>query len=261
MPEFVFHWMVFGEVYDDLGLERPHRDGAQQQPFPDGEYGCLFHARSLERPFSDGVHEDVCRGMDEDTQAVGLEGVAGEAVAFHALLELPYEQLVAPAAAVGLLVEVLLADAPDVGNDEPDVELAFLGVLRLDHDPLWQEPCAGLVAELPVSPHGMVEQLVVMPHPLYGGLRGLIALQHAVPRQACDEEHAAVVQAGPVHQLVGAEVASPRTVMMVFGHASRRQAMSQRMVSSKLTALFLRPGLSSGRIILPVYPSKTISGM
>ena len=207
MPEFVFHWMVLGEVYDDLGLERPHRDGAQQQPFPDGEYGCLFHARSLERPFSDGVHEDVCRGMDEDTQAVGLEGVAGEAVAFHALLELAYEQLVAPASAVGLLVEVLLADAPDVGNDEPDVELAFLGVLRLDHDPLWQEPCAGLVAELPVSPHGMVEQLVVMPHPLYGGLRGLIALQHAVPRQACDEEHAAVVQAGPVHQLVGAEVA------------------------------------------------------
>ena len=99
MPEFVFHWVVLGEVYYDLGLERPHRYGAQQQPFPDGEYGCLFHARSLERPFSDGVHEDVCRGMDEDTQAVGLEGVAGEAVAFHALLELPYEQLVAPAAA------------------------------------------------------------------------------------------------------------------------------------------------------------------
>ena len=52
MPEFVFHWVVLGEVYYDLGLERPHRYGAQQQPFPDGEYGCLFHARSLERPFS-----------------------------------------------------------------------------------------------------------------------------------------------------------------------------------------------------------------
>ena len=61
MPEFVFHWMVLGEVYDDLGLERPHRDSAQQQPLPDGEYGCLFHARSLERPFSDGVHEDISR--------------------------------------------------------------------------------------------------------------------------------------------------------------------------------------------------------
>ena len=81
MPEFVFHWMVLGEVYDDLGLERPHRDSAQQQPFPDGEYGRLLHTCSLERPFSDGVHEDVCRGMDEDAQAVGLEDVAGEAVA------------------------------------------------------------------------------------------------------------------------------------------------------------------------------------
>ena len=199
--------MVLGEVYDDLGLERSHRDSAQQQPFPDGEYGRLLHTCSPERPFADGVHEDVCRGMDEDAQAVGLEGMAGEAVALYALLELPYEQLVAPAPAVGLLIEVLLADAPDVGDDEPDVELALLGILRLDHDPLWQEPRTGPVVELPVSPHGVAEQFVVMPHSLYGGLRGLIALQHAVPRQACDEEHAAVVQAGPVHQLVGAEVA------------------------------------------------------
>ena len=55
--------------------------------------------------------------MDENAQAVGLEGMAGEAVALHALLELPYEQLVALAPAVGLLIEVLLADVPDVGDD------------------------------------------------------------------------------------------------------------------------------------------------
>ncbi len=42
---------------------------------------------------------------------------------------------------------------------------------------------------------------------------------------------------------------SPRTVMTVFGHAARRQVMSQRMVSLKLTVLILRPDLSSGRII------------
>ena len=41
----------------------------------------------------------------------------------------------------------------DVGDDEPDVELAFLGKLRLDDDPLRQEPRTGLVVELPVSVH------------------------------------------------------------------------------------------------------------
>lgn len=69
MPEFVFHWVVLGEVEYDLSLERSHRYGAQQQPFPDGEYGRLLHTCSFERPFSDGVHEDVCRGVDEDSQS------------------------------------------------------------------------------------------------------------------------------------------------------------------------------------------------
>ena len=69
MPEFVFHWVVLGEVEYDLGLECSHRDGAQQQFLPDGEYGRLLHTCSLERPFSDGVHEDVCRGVDEDSQS------------------------------------------------------------------------------------------------------------------------------------------------------------------------------------------------
>ena len=66
---------------------------------------------------------------DEDAQAVGLEGVAGEPVTVHSLFELPYEQLVASAPAVGLFVEVLFHRAPDVGYDEPDVQLAFLGVI------------------------------------------------------------------------------------------------------------------------------------
>ena len=70
------------------------------------------------------MHEDVCRCVHEDAQAVRLEGVAGKPVALHAFLELAYEQLVAPSSAVGLLVKVLLADVPDVGDDEPDVELA-----------------------------------------------------------------------------------------------------------------------------------------
>ena len=61
--------LVSQRVEYDLGLERSHRYGAQQQPFPDGEYGRLLHTYSLERPFSDGVHEDVCRGVDEDSQA------------------------------------------------------------------------------------------------------------------------------------------------------------------------------------------------
>ena len=207
MPELVFHRMVFGKVENNLGLEYPHCDGIEQQFFPDGEYGGLFQSCSPQRPLADGVHKDVCRGMDEDAQAVGLEGVAGEAVAVHALLELPYEQLVAPAPAVGVLIEALLVDVPDVGHDEPDVEFAFLGVLRLDHNTLLQSPRASLVAELAVGPHGVVEQLVVVPHPLDGGLRDGVVLQHAVPCQARDDEHAAVVQHGPVHQLVGAEVA------------------------------------------------------
>ena len=207
MPEFFFHGMVLCKVQDDLGLEDSHRDGVEQQFLPYGEDGRLFQPGSPQCPLTHGVQEYVCRGVDEDAQAVGLEGVAGEAVAVHALLELPYEQLVTSAPAVGLLVEALLVRAPDVGDGEPDVELSLLGVFRLDHDPLRQEPRAGLVVELPVSPHGVVEQLVVMPDPLYGGLRDRVVLQHAVPCQARDEEHAAVVQHCPVHQLVGAEVA------------------------------------------------------
>ena len=205
--DFFSHGMVLGKVQYDFGLEDPHRDGAEQQLLPDGEYGGPLQSRPPEGPLAHGVHEDVCRGMDEDAQAVRLEGVAGEPVALHALLELAYEQFVASSSAVGFLIEALLVRTPDVGYDEPDVELARRGVFRLDHHPLGEEPRAGPVVELPVCPHRVMEQLVVVPDPLDGGLCDGVVLQHAVPRQAGDEEHPAVVQHGPVHQLVRAEVA------------------------------------------------------
>ena len=145
VPKFFFHRMMFGEVQYDLGLEDPHRDCIEQQFLTDGENGSLLEARSAKCPLANGVHQYVCRGIDEDAQPVGHEGVAGESVAIHSLLELAYEQLVTSAPAIVLLVEVLLADVPDVGHDEPDVEFSLLRVFGLDHDTLWQEPCASLV--------------------------------------------------------------------------------------------------------------------
>ena len=109
-----------------------------------------------------------------------LEGVAGEPVALHALLELAYEQFVASSSAVGFLIEALLVRTPDVGYDEPDVELARRGVFHLDHHPLREEPLASPVVELPVCPHRVMVQTMVVPDPLNGGLRDGVVLQHAI---------------------------------------------------------------------------------
>ena len=198
--------MVLRKVQYDLGLEDSHRDSIEQQFLSDGEYGGLFKACSPQCLLAYGVHEDVCGSIDEDAQAVCLEGVTGETVTVHPFLELAYEQLVASASTVGLLVQVLLHRASDIGHYEPDVEFSLLSILRLDRDPLVETPCGGLVVELSVSPHRVMEQLVVASNPLYRSLRDRMVLQHAVPCQAGDEQHLAVVQGGPVHQLVGAEM-------------------------------------------------------
>jgi hypothetical protein len=45
---------------------------------------------------------------------------------------------------------------------------------------------------------------------------------------------------------------SPRTVIVVFGHAARMVAMSHWSVSKTLAVLFLRPGFSNGSIRRPL---------
>lgn len=72
-----------------------------------------------------GVHKDICRSMDEYPQLVCLERVAGHPVAFHSLLELPYEQLVSTTSAVVLLIKVLFHHGLNVGHYESDVEHPF----------------------------------------------------------------------------------------------------------------------------------------
>ena len=69
--------MVLRKVQYDLGLEDSHRDCIEQQFLSDGEYGGLFKACSPQCLLAYGVHENVCGSIDEDAQAVCLEGVAG----------------------------------------------------------------------------------------------------------------------------------------------------------------------------------------
>ena len=147
--------------------------------------------------------------MQEDTQAVGVEAVAGEAVALHPLLEMTYVQLVLASLTVGGLVECTGIGAADVAYDEADVGLsAHLGHLHLDHHPLRKRPRACLVPELAVFSDGMPEQLVVMAYLLRELLYYRLGHQDAVGCKAGDEEHLSLQrEAHPVHQLVGAEVA------------------------------------------------------
>ena len=209
MSKFLVHWMVLGILNDHLGLEYFDADGSEQDALPDGEQRSLLKRRVPKRPFPEREHQVVGHSVQEDAHAVGIEGVAGEPLALHALLELAYVQLVLSPLAVGGLVQVTCHDAADVAHDEADVGLpALLRHLHLHHHTLAIAPGASLVGELTELADGMLEQLVVVPHLLRKLPHDGLCHQHAVGRESRDEEDAPLQGARyPVHQLVGAEVA------------------------------------------------------
>ena len=104
MDEFRIHRVMLGKVHTYLALEYPDRDGVVHQFLTDREDGGLLQSRPPQCFLSDRVHENVCCGIDEDTQPVRQERVAGEPVSVHTLLELSYEQFVASTSAVASLV-------------------------------------------------------------------------------------------------------------------------------------------------------------
>ena len=207
MNEFCIHWIIFCEVKAHLAFENPDGYCVDHERFPYGEDGSLFQPRATQGVLAHGVHKDICRSMNEYPQFVCLERVAGKPVTFHSLLELPYEQLVLATPAVVLLVEVMFHHALNVGHYEPDVEHTLLGVFRLDHHTLREHPCASLIVELPVCSYRMLKQFIIMADPFYRILCDRMIHQYVIFRQTCDKEYLAVIEASPVHQLMGTEMA------------------------------------------------------
>jgi len=201
--------MVLRIIDDDLRLPYLDRYGGEEYPLAYGEQFGILKFRSLEGPVPEGEHQVVCHSVQEDAQAVCVEAVAGESVALHPFLEMPYVQFVLAPLAVGSLVECAGIGAADVAHDESDVGLsAHLGHLHLDHHPLRKRPRSCFVPELAVFAGGMPEQLVVMSYLIRELPDYRLGHQDAVGCKAGDEEQLALqCQAHPVHQLVGAEMA------------------------------------------------------
>lgn len=200
------HWMILGILNDHLRLEHLDGNGSEQVALADSKQGGLLKGRVLERPVPEREHQVVCHAVQEDAHAVGAERVAGESLALHALLELAYIQFVLAPLAVRCLVQWTCLDAPDVAHDEPDVGLsAFHRHFHLYHYALIICPVIGKLAKLSDR---MSEQLVVVPDLLGKLLDDGLFHQHAVGREACDEEDAPLQRTRyPVHQLMRAEVA------------------------------------------------------
>ena len=209
MGEFLVHWMILGILNDHLRLEHLDGNGSEQDALADSKQGGLLKSRVLERPVPEREHQVVCHAVQEDAHTVGVERVAGESLALHALLELAYVQFIPAPLAIRCLVQWTRLDAPDVAHDEPDVGLsAFLRHLHLHHHALIICPGACLVGKLAKLSDRMSEQLVVVPDLLGKLLDDGLFHQHAVGREACDEEDAPLQRTRyPVHQLMRAEVA------------------------------------------------------
>jgi len=203
------HWMILGILNDHLRLEHLDGNGSEQDALADSKQRSLLKSRVLERPVLEREHQVVCHAVKEDAHAVGVERVAGESLALHTLLELAYIQFVFAPLAVRCLVQWTCLDAPDVAHDEPDVGLsAFLRHLHLHHHALIICPGACLIGKLAKLADRMPEQLVVVPDLLRKLLDDGLFHQHAVGREARDEEDALLQRTRyPVHQLMRAEVA------------------------------------------------------
>ena len=169
-----------------------------------------------------GVHKDICRSMDEYPQLVCLERVAGHPVAFHSLLELPYEQLVSTTSAVVLLIKVLFHHGLNVGHYESDVEHPLLGVFSLDHHTLREHPCASLIVELPVCSNWMLKQFIISSNPFYDILSNRMIHEYVIFSQPRDKEHLAIIKTSPLHQRMGTEMAvSTHREYSVWPHLSQ----------------------------------------
>ncbi len=88
MGEFLMHWMILGILNDHLRLEHLDGNGSEQDALADSKQGGLLKSCFLERPVPEREHQVVCHTVQEDAHAVGVERVAGESLALHALLEL-----------------------------------------------------------------------------------------------------------------------------------------------------------------------------
>ena len=169
-----------------------------------------------------GVHKDICRSMDEYPQLVCLERVAGHPVAFHSLLELPYEQLVSTTSAVALLIKVLFHHGLNVGHYESDVEHPLLGVFSLDHHTLREPPCASLIVEFPVCSNWMLKQFIISSNPFYDILSNRMIHEYVIFSHPRDKEHLAIIKTSPLHQLMGTEMAvSTHRDYSVWPHLSQ----------------------------------------
>ena len=104
MGEFCIHRVMPGKVHTYLVLVDSDWDSVEHQFLTDREDGGFFQSRSTQCLFTDREHQNVCCGIEEDTQPVCQEGVTGEPVSVLALLELTYEQFVASTSAVASLV-------------------------------------------------------------------------------------------------------------------------------------------------------------
>lgn len=209
MGELLVHWMVLWILDDHFCFEYLDADGSEQDVLPNGKQRSLFERRVFQCPFPEREHQVVGHSMQEDAHAVGVERMAGESVALHALLELAYVQLVLAPLTIRGLIQWTRLDASDVAHDEADVGLsAFLRHLHLHHHALIIVPGACLVSKLAELADGMPEQLVVMPDLLRELPDNRPSHQHVVGRETCDEENAPLqCTRYPVHQLMGTEVA------------------------------------------------------
>ena len=76
VTEFLPSRHVLWVVKDNLCLEHSHADGHEEKLLAHAEQRGLLHGSALQYTFTDGMEQDVRCGIEEDSQAVSLEGVA-----------------------------------------------------------------------------------------------------------------------------------------------------------------------------------------
>lgn len=209
VTEFLPSRHVLWVVKDNLCLEHSHADGHEEKLLAHAEQRGLLHGSALQYTFTDGMEQDVRCGIEEDSQAVSLEGVARESVAVDSLLELAYVQLVATALAVPIFIERLgIKPAAHVSDDEPDVQFTLLRDLCLDGNKLIIGPGVGPIHQTTISLYGLLRLFVILFHLLAQINDDRVSVEDVVAGQPGDVVQPVLFgRHHPVHKLMRAEVA------------------------------------------------------
>lgn len=157
--EFYFHlgfqFFYSGSGFNDLVLY--------------GLEGSILKLGTPEHLFLEGMKQDICHRVQEQSELVRLKAMTGRTVTSQIQLMLLDPQFHSTSGTVAFFIQIFCPELNQVGNYIPDIGSHF-GDLNLDNHLLWLGPASGLVRKRMVS-FDVLAVLLKFPFSRFNGCR------------------------------------------------------------------------------------------